>query len=206
MQESLHGLLAHNTGTSSIPVRPPSSPSPSFSLPLPLSLSGLGPPPQNSASFNSRQYFTRTAVTVVDPSRPRYTKTPAGAPQPSSSELHSLSPPTVIVPSSAAAFAGFFFFLSLSRPPTSRHPRPLSAPRSLLCSPVNKCHAGAGGSASSIRNDNMLTPRWVARKPLPKNRKKKKNPLLSGIRTVTQPAETLRVHSSPCPSGLAEPS
>lgn len=67
MQESFHGLLVHNTGTSSIPVRPPSSLS---LLSLALSLSGLGPPPQNSASFNSRQYFTRTAVTVVDPSCP----------------------------------------------------------------------------------------------------------------------------------------
>lgn len=36
MQESFHGLLVHNTGTSSIPVRPPSCPSLSFSLPLPL--------------------------------------------------------------------------------------------------------------------------------------------------------------------------
>lgn len=189
MQESFHGLLVHNTGTSSIPVRPPSCPSLSFSLPLPLIW---------DLAHLLRIALRLTRVNILRARRSPSSIRPVLTKPKHRQEHHSRHPPSCSpfpLPSSLLHrqqhLQVFSISISSSVAPSSRHPRPLSAPRSLLCSRVNVCHAGAGGRASSVRNDNMLTPRWAARKPLPPKKKKKK-PLLSGIRTVTQPAESAR--------------
>ena len=170
MQESFHALLGHNTGPSSIPVRLPRSlsPSPSLSRDLAHLLRiALGLTPVNI--LRARRSPSSIRPVLTKPKHPQ--------------EDHSVHPPScTLSPPRHHPFIGgsicrvFLFFRPIS---SSRHRRPLSAPPSLRCSPAKACHAGAGGSASSVRNEHMLTARWAVRKPLLEEKKRKEKKIKS---------------------------